>query len=408
MRNGFLISLFSLVFAAGASAQDIPMPQVDQPTGTEQVKPVDPLPTNPQPGPGLTEVNPPGGIVGGAPTPVPGHPVPGHPDACWTECVQPQACCTNTCWGSIEYLRWWITDQPLPGPLATTGDPNIGALAGTLGQPSTVVLFGGPDVSYGSFSGARITFGGWINCDRTMGIEASGFLFGRETVHFSAASDNNGNPPIYVPAFNTSKGREDSLIVADTVQQFGGNLNISTTSRLWGAELNGICAGWSNCNCNVAFLGGIRYLDLQESLLIDNTTNDLQNDVTTTFQEGFRTRNRFYGPQVGARMGVRHDCWTLDVTGKLAIGSNRQLVDINGTITQFGTDAPTPGTFPGGFFTQPSNISRRNHDQFAVVPELQVKVGYDICCWARAFVGYDVLYLNQAVRPAPRLIATST
>ena len=59
----------------------------------------------------------------------------------------------------------------------------------------------------------------------------------------------------------------------------------------------------------------------------------------------------------------------------------------------------TPGSFVGGYFALPTNIGRQSRDDFTVVPELTLKVGCDILPGVHAFVGYDLLYWSQVVRP---------
>src|SRR5262249_23780800 len=54
-------------------------------------------------------------------------------------------------WARVEYLLWWVKNTPVPVPLVTTGDPNVGFdpnsvntvnTAGAIGQPGTLVLVG--------------------------------------------------------------------------------------------------------------------------------------------------------------------------------------------------------------------------------------------------------------------------
>ena len=60
--------------------------------------------------------------------------------------------CAPRVWFEADYLLWWIRKSPVPTPLVTAGNVND-PLPGVLGQPSTVVLFGGKDIDYGTFSG---------------------------------------------------------------------------------------------------------------------------------------------------------------------------------------------------------------------------------------------------------------
>ena len=308
-------------------------------------------------------------------------------------------------WASSEYLLWWVKDAPLPIPLVSTGsaaDPNPGAV----GQPGTRVLLGDSNAGFGAFSGARFTIGGWLNADGNIGIEATGFLLERRSNRFFTSSDNAGNPVLAFPFFNQTPGfvGEDALRISDprpVVGEFAGNVLVASTLQLWGAEANGVFLAWGRPGREFTLLAGFRYVDLQESLHIINQTNDISvnpNNVTI-LQDQFGTRNQFYGGQIGARAAWQFNRFSLDATGKLALGSNHETVDIAGQSIQSGPTAPSPGSFPGGFYAQPSNIGNRSENQFAVLPSLQLKVSYQFTERWRAFVGYDVMYWNQVVRP---------
>ena len=309
-------------------------------------------------------------------------------------------------WASADYLLWWVKDAPLSVPIVTTGDPNVGFptmnTAGALGQPGTAVLLGDSSLNFKSFSGMRFTLGGWVDPQQTMGIEGSGFVLERRTNQFAAASDASGNPPLYFPRFNSFSGTEGGFPIADPLRGFAGDVLVSSSLRLWGAEVNGCLNVAHRPGLEVSVLAGFRYADLTESLNINNTTSDLIFLNNTTQNDFFGTRNQFYGGQLGARLGLQRDRFSLDATGKVALGATHQVVDIQGNSTQLGPNPLVPpglGTFPGGFYAQPSNIGRRDSNDFTVLPSVELKVGYQLTSGLRATVGYDFLYWNQVVRP---------
>jgi hypothetical protein len=94
---------------------------------------------------------------------------------------------------------------------------------------------------------------------------------------------------------------------------------------------------------------------------------------------------------------------SLELAGKLALGTNHERVSINGTTTISADGLTNPGTFPGGIFAQPSNIGTTARNQFAVIPEGQLRIGYQLRPHILATVGYDVLYWNQVVRPGSQI-----
>jgi hypothetical protein len=130
----------------------------------------------------------------------------------------------------------------------------------------------------------------------------------------------------------------------------------------------------------------------------------------TTLNDSFNTSNQFYGGQFGSRLSVRGDWFSLDVTGKVAVGSGHQIVDIQGSVTQSGPNPLVPpglGTFAGGLFAQSTNIGRFNANPlsvpFMVLPSLEVKLACQITERIRAYAGYDFMYWTQVLRPGNQI-----
>ncbi len=304
-------------------------------------------------------------------------------------------------WVRGEYLLWWVKGAPMP-PLVTTGT-QADAFPGALGQASTQVLFGGSNANYGAASGFRFSLGSWQDPDQTIGLEGSGFLLERKSTGFNAGSDASGNPPLYVPIFRADLGREGVYRIADPVVGINGNVGIAAQMRLWGAEANGVLNIWRRNGMSLDALGGFRYMDLAESLSVNASVTDFINQINDITVDRFGTRNQFYGGQFGARLGFQSGRTSFDLTGKLAMGANHETVEINGNTTQNGLGSGNSGAFPGGVLTQPSNIGRATQSQFGVIPEVQLRVGYQVLTNLRASVGYDFVYWNQVVRPGNQI-----
>ncbi len=305
-------------------------------------------------------------------------------------------------WMSGEYLLWQLKNGRTP-PLVTTGDPGS-SVPGALGVPGTVVLFGG-ELDYGSFSGTRLNLGGSLG-DSGWDVETSFFFLETRSVGFAAASDAGGNPPLYVPFFNVATGQEGSLTIADPTVgfNFAGNIAVASSSRLWGGELNLMRRLSTSGPLTFTVLGGIRYMNLDESLRLTGEFNDLDFDVRNRFTEGFSTQNNFFGAQVGGKGSYQAGRFNVDVLAKIALGVTHQEVLATGSLTQSGAGAIAPGTFAGGaVFVQPSNLGRRSGDDFSVMPQVQVKVGYDVTPRLRATVAYDFMYWTNVVRPGDQI-----
>lgn len=320
-------------------------------------------------------------------------------------------------WISAEYLHWWVKKGPLLAPLVTLGNP-AGANPGAIGDPGTSVLFGGTGLDYGVISGARLTAGGWVEGTHSWGVEGSLFGLSTRSISFQGTTDASRMPFLAVP-FNNAVAipglfpATGESAFPPLVPTLGTPLTITAKSstRLWGVDVNGLYNLYRDDEYHAELLGGIRYLDLSESLNLSVSTSVatlptflLLSPATATLSDSFRTRNQFIGPQLGLRGGFRCGCFTADFTGKFSIGDMHQSVDIAGNkVATFGSFVASA---PGGIFAQPSNIGHRSRDKFAFVPELQAQIGYDVTHNVRAFVGYNLLYATSVVRPGNQVDRT--
>ncbi|HZU39341.1 MAG TPA: BBP7 family outer membrane beta-barrel protein [Gemmataceae bacterium] len=316
---------------------------------------------------------------------------------------------SSALWIDAEYLLWWIKDGHVP-PLVTTGNPLLGnpnaptGVPGALGQPLTTPLFGSP-LDYGRDNGMRFTLGTWLGADSALGVEASGFVMENRPIGFATVSNVVGNPVIYVPFFNAVTGKEGSLTVAEELEGISGQVSVRSESQLWGAEGNGLYRLGDPGPLTLGLLLGFRYLDLRESLDMAAQSTDFEFNIQYAYNEGFHTRNQFYGGQTGLRVGYHQGAVSLDVTGKVALGNTHEVLTISGVNTVSGAGAgPAAGTFPGGgVFVQPSNLGVQSHDAFAVVPQIQAKLGWNATNWLRTTIGYDFLYWSDVIRPGDQI-----
>jgi Putative beta barrel porin-7 (BBP7) len=322
-------------------------------------------------------------------------------------------------WARADSLLWWVRNAPLPVPMVTTGNPNVGFdpnkvttvnTAGAIGQPGTQVLQGGDSVRFPVSFGLRATVGAWIDEGERIGLEASGFILSQVTNRFAAASDSAGSPPLYFPIFSGIAGAERAVPIADPLRGFSGDVSVTSTLQLWGAESNFVCAFYRNQFMDFSMLAGFRYADLRERLQNHNATTDLLFGNVTVLNDSFRTLNQFYGGQLGGRLDCHSEFFTLEITGKVALGSMHQVVDIQGDITQLGPNPLVPpglGTFPGGIFAQSTNIGLQNANPtfvpFSVLPSLELKLVCRLTQRLQAFAGYDVIYWSGVLRPGNQI-----
>ncbi len=303
-------------------------------------------------------------------------------------------------WVSAEYLLWWTKGDRLPPLLTTSPAGTPLADAGVLGRPGTSVLFGDDRVNDDARSGGRFTGGLWLNCAHTTGIEGSFFFLGRESTDFSIAS--GGIPILARPFFDVLAGANNSLKVAFP-GLVTGNFTARETSELWGADAylrQNICCG---CCCRVDLLGGYRFMRLREDLHISETEISSNPDdslfgIPIFINEGFSTRNRFHGGEIGVIAEYARGRTFLRFTGKLALGGNCRTAVINGATRVDGLAAET-----GGFLALPSNIGTYRSTEFSVIPEVGLTLGYQATDRLRFTVGYTFLYWTNVARPGDQI-----
>jgi hypothetical protein len=310
-------------------------------------------------------------------------------------------------WVSAELLLWWNNNSQTPA-LVTTSSPPFN---GIIGQGDTRVLLGG---SFGDtfHVGARIGGGHWFDDSNCRGFDWRLFWVSPTTQTFTASVPpfallarpfNNVNPN--VPGIGL--GASSEVVAGPGVAN--GLVTAKMMSTVWGAEANyrRFLAGCGTCS-RLDLLVGYRYLDVREELTIAESFNRIPGSDTTVgvpAQSGivfdrFRTENHFHGGQIGLVGTTQRGRWSLETRGTIAFGTVFQSAEITGGQRLNFPDG-TVMTAPGGLLAVPgANIGSWSQSRFAVVPEFGINLGYQVTSHLKMFVGYNLLYLSSAIRPA--------
>lgn len=317
----------------------------------------------------------------------------------------------GTYYARAEVLGWWIDGFSVPALVTTSPTGTAREDAGVLGTPGAAVLFGDDALAGDLRLGGRLTVGGWLGAGRHSGIEA--IYFGLMDSGSSFAATSNGDPILARPFFNVEPGLEgqDSELVAFP-GELSGSVSVSSNTKLYGLEIlyrHALSQEWPR---RVDLVAGWRYNRLEDDLLITDSKEVLSGAtglaVGTTLSEfdHFLTENTFHGAEVGV-VYERWWCkWAVEGVLKVALGNTHSeaLVDGSTTVT-----VPVPGgpddvtVTPQGLLAQQSNIGSRERDEFAVIPELGINVGYDVTCNMRAMVGYSFIYWSRVARPGDQI-----
>ncbi len=335
-----------------------------------------------------------------------------HSHEAFAESTGPTAPCF---WVSGEYLLWWVRQGPLPVALLTANpDPLVFPTQATQG---TQVLFGSGSnngLNFGTFSGGRITAGVWFDPGHVLGLEGSGFLLQSRSINYTTATAGDGaglsigipfNVTNPVPGFPFGENALAFPFIPG-VPPVLSTFQVGASTRLYGAEANFVYTLGAGDYCYCLLLVGFRNLDLRETLSLGATFSDTIDGVTESINDNFTTRNNFYGAQVGLRQGIALGRFLIDVTTKVALGNNHGTLNINGSTLVTGNlvgGFPPPGNYPGGVFTQPSNIGTFVSNKFSVVPEFQLQLAYAVNDFLSCSVGFNFLYATGLLRPGNQI-----
>ncbi len=312
-------------------------------------------------------------------------------------------CDNYNLWASGEYLLWWFKSAPTPNFL-DIAPANLAA-----GPPTP--LLGGNNVDLGTRSGGRFTIGAFGGGCDPMGVEGSFFFIANKSKTQTATITNTkGTDPFFlIPLLQPGSipGVTQGLFLAEN-DFIGSNAanTMTVKDELWGFEINGIIGAIHDPGRKLDLIAGFRYMQFEETVQFAANFNSpsiaitppfvvnvpLGFPVNIGFASSFADQNRFYGANLGVR-GERTFSSGLFVgaSAKLALG----VMEENFTRT-LGLSVAVPG-----FMATPLAVNQHfnNSGHFAVVPEVNVNVGYELASWARAYVGYDFLAASDVMRP---------
>ncbi len=314
-------------------------------------------------------------------------------------------------WVDSDYLMWWTAGAGTPPLVTTSPQGTAPAVAGVLGQPTTEVLFGGERLPGGLRSGGRLRVGAWLDDSQQSGIEGEYFALGENTDAFLGRSVN-GDPILARPFYNVNTDLQDAEFIG-LPNVVDGTVTAEASSRLCSAglrmrfnldedsSLGSLLIGGNGARIDL--VAGYRFLELNEGLLLRETltsTNPLAPGAFDIFDR-FDTRNSFHGGEIGFLLSRGLNRWSMDVLCKAALGNNHEVVAIDGgTAILTGTSYTV---YPGGLLAQRTNMGSYSNDQFVVVPEVGVTLGYRLTRRLKATMGYSFLYCSHVLRPGDQI-----
>src|SRR5207245_2673950 len=91
----------------------------------------------------------------------------------------------------------------------------------------------------------------------------------------------------------------------------------------------------------------------------------------------------------------------VDMTGKIAAGVMNEFLSIEGR-TRF-VDAGVTNIVPAGLLALETNSGRTHHNEFAYIPEFNIKFGFQVTQHMSVFTGYNAIYVSKVERPGDQI-----
>ena len=190
-----------------------------------------------------------------------------------------------------------------------------------------------------------------------------------------------------------------------------GSVHVDANTSLWSIgprlRVNLSCEKFPGCNpCDPCSLGGYRldllvgyryaqledYVQVRENLATVDSANPAYFDI----RDRFDSTNDFNGADLGFLWEGYRGPWSLEFIGRVGIGNTNQEVTISGSTTA--TQNGNTVTDPGALLALESNIGNYSRNEFTVIPEVSLSLGYALSPRSRFLVGYTFFYWNKVAR----------
>jgi hypothetical protein len=284
----------------------------------------------------------------------------------------------------------------VPALATTSPDGTAQAAAGVL--PAATTLYGGSPLNDDSRTGARITFGRWLDPLQSQAIEVRYAILEDEKQSFSRSVADG--TILARPFFNIDQNVEDASLIVfpDFVD---GTLSIDSKTEFQTAEVLLHRSVVATDLARLSWSLGYRYANLKDTIQFQSNTTSLSGVTSgTTFDltEGFETTNHFHGGQVGLTLvEAPSSRWSVEMGAKFAFGHTLSKTNIDGQ-TIITTATGDTSTSQGGLLALGTNIGQYQDNISSTISELSFAVRHRFTPGIVGSVGYSVMYWSDLGR----------
>ncbi len=314
-------------------------------------------------------------------------------------------------WASVDYMMLWSKGRELP-PLASTDPTQVGT-----GFPGTI-LFGGESIGNDLRSAGRFSLGFWLDPCEHVGVGGRFLLSETDQTSLNIASNNDGLPLLARPFFDTGLPPQDPLnaviISSPMLAPSSGAIQDRATNDLINLDAYMRVLLYEFDNRRLDLLVGYQYSEIRDSLHLrsDRFAGGPPGPNRFTMVDTFDTRNTFHGSVVGLQGEYQMGRLSLSMLSKLGVGNMNRRVQINGnsSVASFPGDPLVPAA--GGMLTKPvdgnhGNIGTYRDDTLSIIPEVEVKLLYEVSRGLEFSLGYSFVYWTDIALAGDQIDTTN-
>lgn len=298
-------------------------------------------------------------------------------------------------WTTFDYLMWRAKGGLSPAIAGVV----LGRNARTTPiNPEAVFQVNDNRINGSVQTGFRLTGGYWLDKPFGTGVEARFTMFMRsDDLHTYTGSTVSA---LARPFWDESRQAPALFQLSSPTGAMLGAIRIKTTFDSDGAEANYLRRGPAMIGEEMHWIMGMRYWSLEEDLSVE--AGSRSGGMTVGAFDSFSTRNRFFGPQFGTRMGFSRGDFRIDMAMKLAVGALMEEVSISGNTTAVLPSGARVSS-PGGFLALSSNSGVHERTKLAFMRDTSISIGYVISENIMLRFGADMVWISNVVRPGEQV-----
>ena len=303
-------------------------------------------------------------------------------------------------WVGIEALGWGISGQSIPA--LVTGSPagTPREQAGVLGAPGTRILYGDDTIGGGMQAGLRVYSGLYLNQAKTWALDGSFYtLYGGGTAYLSP------DGPIVSRPFRDPGTGEANAALVSYPGVMEGNVSVETAQLFYGLDVNFRRNLLSSETGRIDLIAGYRNMGFNEGLGVYEFITRPDGGMGSYIGDAINTTNFFNGGQLGLGLSHRQGRWMVDAKVLLGLGGTNSRVNIDGSTTYL-YEGGAYYTKPGGLLAQQTNTGDYEKQTLSFVPEVGLRLGYQVTTHITVTAGYTFLYWTGVARPGSQIDST--